>query len=223
MGIKRQNLNISFSCVLVAMLCASCATKEHTYWTKKRGTIIVHHVRRINGQTRDRTERLTSNTLKPAEIHAYDLGRLPDGNGGMHEAHEYYRVVQSETFDLRLPSDGKAHVTRGPKTVFTPPTYSPPPESQRLNDAIAEAQASKEKLDQTRGAVEQQLANDNNLRGEMQGLLEQNQRLQDQVNTALAMGKSAPMASPSPSTARQAGTQAVDPLVQWGQKVSTQP
>ena len=31
----------------------------------------------------------------------YDLGRMPDGNGGMNEAHRYYRVVQSATLELR--------------------------------------------------------------------------------------------------------------------------
>jgi hypothetical protein len=92
-------------------------------------------------------ERLAATTVLPTEIHAYDLGRLPDGNGGMHEAHEYYRVVQTETFDLRLPAEGKMRVSRGPKTVFTPPTYSAPPESQRINDAIAEAKEAKDKLE----------------------------------------------------------------------------
>ena len=146
----------------------------------------------------------------------------------MHEAHEYYRVVQSETFDLRLPAERSVPVSRGPKTVFTPPSYSPPSQSQRINDAVADAMEAKNQLDKAREKIDQQLVNDNSLRGELEALAEQNQRLQDQVNTALAMGKSAPVASPSPaSTAAQAGVQAgaqtTDPLAQWGQKVGTQP
>jgi hypothetical protein len=146
----------------------------------------------------------------------------------MHEAHEYYRVVQTETFDLRLPAKGSVRVSRGPKTVFTPPTYSPPPQSQRINDAVADAMEAKNQLDKARGKIDEQLVNDNNLRGELEALAEQNQRLQDQVNTALAMGKSAPVASPSPTSAAaqpgvQAGSQAADSLAQWGQKVGTQP
>lgn len=223
MQINRPNLSISLLCLTVCV--SSCATNEQTYWEKKKGTIIVHHVRKVNGGTKDRTERLTSNTLRPAEVHEYDLGRLPDGNGGMHEAHRYYRVVQTETFDLRIPAEGTIRVTKGPKTAFTPPTYTPPPQSQRLNDAIAEAKEAKEKLDQARGRLEQQqLANDNNLRGDFDALNEKYQRLQEQVNTAFAMGKSAPVASPSPaSAAMQAGMQAADPLAQWGQKVNDQP
>ena len=227
MKINRQTFAVSL--LSVGLCFSSCATKEQTYWEKeKKGTIIVHHIRKVNGGTRDRTERLTSATIRPAEIHAYDLGRLPDGNGGMHEAHEYYRVVQSETFDLRLPAERSVPVSRGPKTVFTPPSYSPPSQSQRINDAVADAMEAKNQLDKAREKIDQQLVNDNSLRGELEALAEQNQRLQDQVNTALAMGKSAPVASPAPaSTPAQAGVQAgaqtTDPLAQWGQKVGTQP
>jgi hypothetical protein len=149
---------------------------------------------------------------------------MPDGSGGMHEAHEYYRVVQSETFDLRLPGEGNVRVSRGPKTVLTPPTYTPPPKSHRIDDAVADAIAAKNKLDEERGKIDQQILGDNNLRGEIEALAEQNQRLQQQVNAAFGTSGQAPVAaaSPTPATAAgQAGAQAVDPLAQWGQKVST--
>jgi hypothetical protein len=219
---NRQNLSISGAWVL-ALCVASCATNEQTYWEKgKKGIIIVHHVRRTYNGTRDRTERLTSNAIRPAEVHAYDLGRMPDGAGGMHEAHEYYRVVESETFDLRIPGEGSVRVNRGPKTVLMPPTYTPPAKSQRINDAVAEAMDAKNKLDEARGKLEEQLAGDNNLRGELDQLAQQNQRLQDQVNAALGTTGRAPtpVASPSPaSPAAQAGAQIADPLAQWGQKL----
>jgi hypothetical protein len=96
---------------------------------------------------------------------------------------------------LRLPAKGSVRVSRGPKTAFTPPTYSPPPQSQRINDAVADAMEAKNQLDKARGKIDEQLVNDNNLRGELQALAEQNQRLQDQVNTALAMAVVSPEAS----------------------------
>jgi len=225
MEMNRQSLGISSALLLGGLCVSSCANNEQTYWERgKKGTIIVHHVTRTPNGTRDRTERLTSNAIRPAEIHAYDLGRIPDGSGGGHEAHEYYRVVQSETFDLRLPGEGKLQVSTGPKTVLTPPTYTPPPKSQRIDDAVADAIAAKNKLDEERGKIDQQILGDNNLRGEVEALAEQNQRLQQQVNAAFGTNGQAPVASasPTPTTAAgQAGAQAVDPLVQWGQKVST--
>jgi hypothetical protein len=79
--------NLSISILGLALFFCGCSAKEQTYWEKKKGTVIVHHVRRTYNGTRDRTESLTANTVTPAEIHVYDLGRMPDGNGGMHEAH----------------------------------------------------------------------------------------------------------------------------------------
>jgi len=79
-----RHLNLSISLSLAVCLC-SCATKEQTYWEKAgKRIIIVHHVRKVNGGLRDHVERLTSTTVRPAEIHVYDLGRMPDGQGGMH-------------------------------------------------------------------------------------------------------------------------------------------
>src|SRR6266403_3560367 len=113
------------SLVICAIVVSSCAaTHEKTYWEKKGSKVIIHHVRHTPKGTADRTELLTSKPMTPDEIHVYALGRIPDGNGGMSEAHRYYRVVQSESFDLRLPPAGKLKPT-GPKTVYTPPTYSP--------------------------------------------------------------------------------------------------
>src|SRR5260370_32205841 len=165
--------NLSISLLGLAIFFSGCAANEQTYWEKKKGTIIVHHVRREYNGTRDRTESLTENTVAPAEVHVYDLGRLPDGNGGMHEAHHYYRVVQSESFDLRLPAEGSVRLSNGPKTVFTPPNYSPPPRSQRINDALVAAKEAKDKLDEALGKIKQQLTSDKNLRGELQTVIDE--------------------------------------------------
>jgi hypothetical protein len=191
---------------LAVCLC-SCATKEQTYWEKAgKRTIIVHHVRKVNGGLRDHVERLTSTTVRPAEIHVYDLGRMPDGQGGMHEAHEYYRVVQSESFDLRLPPKGKAQVTRGPKTVFTPPNYSPPPKDQRINDAVNEANEARAQLEAARQRMEAELL-------EVQ---EEKRRFQEQLDAAMGTlpqgdGSVVPTATAAP-------TPAVSDLQRWGQQ-----
>ena len=40
-----------------------------------------------------------------------------------------------------------------------PPTYSPPPQSKRINDAVAEAKRqSKDQLDEARRKIEQQIS-----------------------------------------------------------------
>lgn len=208
MRINRQSFITS-----LFVLLAGCATHEQTYWEKgKHGTITVHHVRRTPKGTKDRTEELSANVIEPGLIHTYDLGRLPDGNGGMSEAHRYYRVVTSESFDLRLPPAGKLKPT-GPKTVYTPPTYSPPPRDQRINDAVASANEAKDKLDAARGKVEAQLATDNNLRGELQTQSEQIATLQGQLDAAMSAPK--PSVTPAPSA-----TPSSDPLAQWGRKIT---
>jgi hypothetical protein len=210
------------SIVSLAALCfCGCAAKEQTYWEKgKKGAVIVHHVRRTQKGTSDRTEMLTTKIIEPGQIHVYDLGRMADGNGGMSEAHRYYRVEQSETMDLRLTPASKLRPT-GPKTVFTPPTYSPPPRDQRINDAVSEAHQAKDKLDEARGKIDQKLAEDNNLRGELQTQIDENQRLQDQLNSAM----STPQRSPAPrnnsaqSDASKAGQAVADPLASWGKTI----
>lgn len=207
--VKRISLVV---CVIAASSCA--ATHEKTYWEKKGGKVIIHHVRHTPKGEADRTEMLTSKPMTPDEIHVYDLGRIPDGNGGMHEAHRYFRVVQDEHYDLRLPAADKLKPT-GPKTVFTPPTYQKPPESQRINDAVAEVNQAKDKLDEARGKAEQQLATDNSLRGELQNQIDENQRLHDQLSAAM----STPQKTAPQSDATKAGQTVGDPLAEWGNKV----
>lgn len=213
-----MRINQSFFIILAFCFSGCAATKEAVYWEKKKDVVTVHHVRRTRTGTSDRTEQLTAKTMTPAEVHVYDLGRLPDGKGGMHEAHQYYRVVQSESFDLRLPDKGTISVTKGPKNVFTPPTYSPPPKSQRINDAVASAEQAKEKLDEARGKIESKLADDNNLRGEIQQQNDQIQALQEQINAGLSISKQpAATAGASPSTTTAESSS--DQLKQWGAKI----
>ena len=82
----------------------------------------------------------TNRVRVPGEVHAYAIGRLPNGEGGMDEAHLYYRIEQSAHWDLRLPNNRQAaKLVTGPKEGFYPPTYQPPPDDQRVRDAMAAA------------------------------------------------------------------------------------
>jgi hypothetical protein len=90
----------------------------------------VHHRRRTSNGLVDKIEAISAKgEVIQAEIHVYDVGRLPHGDNGMDEAHRYYRVVQSERPNLMLP---KGAQPTGPKTVSTPPNYTPAPNDQRI-------------------------------------------------------------------------------------------
>jgi len=199
-----------------------CASTPESVTTEHKGKVtIVHHRRRTNNGLVDKIEAINPNGIvTQAEVHVYDIGRLPHGQYGMDEAHRYYRVVQSQRLNLMLPQG--THPT-GPKTVYTPPNYVPPPKDQRIADAIAQAKEAKEKLEAAARQVEDRLKEDNNLRGELQAQIAENQRLQDQINAGFAIPQRSPTPRPTPlSDAEKAAQAAVDPLIQWGQKVDGQ-
>jgi hypothetical protein len=206
---------------LAILSLAGCATGPESVTTEHKGKVtLVHHRRRMSSGLVDKIEAISAKgVVTLAEIHVYDVGRLPRGDNGMDEAHRYYRVVQSERLNLMLPRGAQ---TTGPKTVFAPPNYTPAPKDQRINDAVSEAKKAKEKLEAAAAQVQDRLKEDNNLRGELQAEIDENQRLQDQINA----GFNTPQhEKPAPQTdAQKAAESAIDPLVQWGQKVeSSQP
>jgi hypothetical protein len=206
---------------LAILSLAGCATGPESVTTEHKGKVtLVHHRRRTSSGLVDKIEAISAKgVVTQAEIHVYDVGRLPRGDNGMDEAHRYYRVVQSERLNLMLPRGAQ---TTGPKTVFAPPNYTPAPKDQRINDAVSEAKKAKEKLEAAAAQVQDRLKEDNNLRGELQAEIDENQRLQDQINA----GFNTPQhEKPAPQTdAQKAAESAIDPLVQWGQKVeSSQP
>jgi len=201
---------------------AGCASTPKSVTTEHKGKVtIVHHRRRTNNGLVDKIEAINPNGIvTQAEVHVYDIGRLPHGQYGMDEAHRYYRVVQSQRLNLMLPQG--THPT-GPRTVYTPPNYVPPPKDQRITDAIAQAKEAKEKLEAAARQVEDRLKEDNNLRGELQAQIAENQRLQEQINAGFATPQHSPTPRPAPlSDAEKAAQAAVDPLIQWGQKVDGQ-
>jgi hypothetical protein len=147
----------------------------------------------------------TNQVRVPDEVHAYAIGRLPNGEGGMDEAHLYYRIEQSAHWDLRLPSKKQAAaLTTGPKAVFYPPTYQPPPKDQRVRDAMAAADQARLAAEQAQRNFEsatedihKKLQEDNQLKDEIQELLKQNQQLRERLEGSHA--NSSPTASPSKS------------------------
>ena len=154
--------------------------------------------------------------MSRAEIHVYDVGRYVDSNGNMHEAHQIYRVAQSSRPLLTLPKG--THPT-GPRTVYTPPNYTPMPNDQRINDGITETRKAKEKLEAERKQIEDRLAQDNNLRGELQAQIEENERLRAQIDAGMSARKHSEQSpTPTQTDAEKAAQAAVDPLLQWGEK-----
>jgi hypothetical protein len=197
---------------------AGCASSPQVVSVEKKGSVtLVHHRQHFGNKSIDHLEAINAKgVVSQATVEVYDIGRLPDGNGGMREAGRYYRVGQSSHFDLRLPERNGFKAT-GPKTVFTPPNYSPTPKDQRINDAVAEAKAAKDRLDKASEQIQQRLKDDNVLKGQLQEEVEANQKLQDQLSAAMATPK-----KPEPSDAQKAAESSIDPLAQWGQKVSNQ-
>jgi hypothetical protein len=158
----------------------------------------------------------TNQTRTPDEVHAYAIGRLPNGEGGMDEAHLYYRIEQSAHCDLRLPSSRQAmKLVTGPKEVFYPSTYQPPPNDQRVRDAMAAADQARLAAEQAQRNFEsatddihKKLQEDNQLKDEIQELLKQNQQLREQLQGG--QGHATPSPSPTNSSAPQ------EQLKDWG-------
>jgi hypothetical protein len=196
--------------VLSISVLAGCVTPHEEVTTeKKHGVTVIHHRSHRTNGTVDRIEAIDSRgVVTQAEVHVYDVGRLPDGHGGMHEAHKFYKVIQDSYPNLRLPKK----VTAGPRTVYTSPTYSPPPRDQRINDAVASAKEAKEKLDKATEDVQKRLAEDNNLRGELQIQSDKIQELQDQLNAAM----NTPSHKPQPPTEAQKAADDAVKLSVWG-------
>ncbi len=192
---------------LSALCLCSCANHE-TVTTEHRGkTTVVHHKRKVSNGTVDRIEAIDANGIvTSAEVHVFDIGRLPDGNGGVHEAHRFYQVVSDAHPNLNLPKK----VSSGPRTAFASPNYSPMPTDQRVTDAVAEAQAAKDKLEDARLGIEKRLSEDSNLRGQLQEVEDRNQQLSDQLSAAMSAGTRKPI---QPTEAEKAAN---DQLANWG-------
>jgi hypothetical protein len=203
--------------VCLAGLCylAGCASTPESVSTEHKGKVlIVHHRRHANGRLVDRIEAINSKgVVSQAEIHVYDVGRYVDSSGNIHEAHQMYRVAQSSRPMLMLPKG--THAT-GPRTVYTPPNYASLPQDQRINDAVSEANQAKEKLQAAEKQVQRRLNEDNNLRGELQAQIDENERLKAQIEAGMSAKHDK---EPAQTDAEKAAAAAVDPLVQWGKQV----
>ena len=134
----------------------------------------------------------------------------------MDEAHLYYRIEGSAHWDLRLPNNRQAaKLVTGPREVFYPPTYQPPPNDQRVRDAMAAADQARLAAEQAQRNFEsatddihKKLQEDNQLKDEIQELLKQNQQLREERQGG--QGHATP--SPSPTNSNAPG----EPLKEWG-------
>jgi hypothetical protein len=209
MKIKYHVLSIS----LVTL--ASCATGPDAVSVEKhKGTTIVHHRRHTGNGAVDKIEAISANgAYSQAEIHVYDVGRLVDSSGTLHEAHRIYRLEQSGRPNLILPRGTRP---TGPKTVSAPPNYTPMPKDQRITDAVTEADKAREKLEAATKEVQGRLQQDNVLKGELQEQIDENQRLRDQLNAAMATPKHQPQGQ---SDAEKAAKSSTDALAAWGRQV----
>ena len=209
---KLNHLTLATSLAVLA----GCATGPESVTVEKhKGITVVHHRRHTgNGGAVDRIEAISAGgAYSQAEIHVYDVGRYIDSSGNVHESHQIYRVVQSERPNLMLPL--KTHPS-GPRTVFTPPNYTPLPNDQRITDAVAEGNKAKEKLEAATKEVQSRLQQDNVLRGELQDQIDENQRLRDQLNAGMNTPKHQ---APSQTDAEKAAQSGVDSLAAWGKQV----
>jgi hypothetical protein len=163
----------------------------------------------------ERSVAYTSQVRTPDDVHVYDVGRLPHGQGGMDEAHQYYRIEQSAHWDLRLPS--KKTAASGPRSPFNPPTYQPPPKDQRVQDAVnaadqarLAAEEAKRNFEATTDQVRERLKEDNQLKDALREQLETNRKLREQLE------QTQPKASPTPSQS----TSSTDALRRWGDQLN---
>ena len=205
---KRHILNTS----ILALLLAGCATHEQVTAQQKKGLVVVHH-RSIHGtKAVDRIETVNAKgVLSQAVVEVYDIGRLPDGHGGLTEAHRYYRVTQTPTFDLRLPRKSGTTGT-GPRSVYTPPNYVPPPNDQRVNNAVAQAEKAKEQLQAVQKELQARLDQDNALREQLQNQVNTNEALMQQFQKAFPDSRAPPTSN---SAAAKEAASDVDDLTKW--------
>lgn len=213
---KQSNKMNKLYLLLSPVLLASCATghwQAAQVTTEHHGKVtVVHHRRRVANGSIDHIESINSKGIvTEADVHVFDIGRLPDGNGGVHEAHRYYKIVQDAHPSLQLPRT----VSSGPRTVYSPPNYVPPPADQRINDAVTEAKQSKKELDEAKQKIVKRINEDNNLRGQLETEITENQKLQDQLSAAMNTP------TKKPTEAQQAAEGDVEALAKWGK--SAQP
>jgi hypothetical protein len=97
--------------------------------------------------------------------------------------------------------------------VYTPANYTPPPKDQRIKDAVDEANRAKEKLQAAEKQVQERLNQDNNLRGELQAQVDENERLKAQIEAGMSSKHGD---QPKQSDAQKAAQADLDQLIQWG-------
>jgi hypothetical protein len=83
----RINRDSIISFLALCALFTSCANAQKetiTVEKKKGGVTVVHHRAKTSYGARDRIEAINAKgVVTQAEVKVYDVGRMPDGHGGM--------------------------------------------------------------------------------------------------------------------------------------------
>jgi hypothetical protein len=221
-----RNSTISLlSLLTLSALFSSCASaqKETVTSEKKRGGVtVIHHRSKTSYGARDRIEAINSKgVVSLAEVKVYDVGRLPDGHGGMREAGRYYQIVNSSSFNLALPQKS-GNLASGPKTIFTPPNYTAPPNDQRVEDALADAREAKRKLDEQQAKLAEEIAQFNVKKGELQNQIERTQQIADQLKASFNTETKPKKEGPKTEAEKAAESVSADNLADWGRQVDKQ-
>jgi hypothetical protein len=216
--------NSTISLLALSVLFTGCAAQKETVTSEKKkgGVTVIHHRSKTSYGARDRIEAINAKgVVSLAEVKVYDVGRLPDGHGGMREAGRYYQIVKSPAFDLRLPQKGN-NLASGPKTIFTPPNYTAPPNDQRVDDAVADAREAKRRLDEQQAKLSEEIAQVNVKKGELQNQIDRTQQIADQLRASFNTERKPKKEGPQTEAEKAAEGVGADNLADWGRQVGNQ-
>ena len=148
----------------------------------------------------------------PDEVHVYDVGRMPHGQGGMDEAHQYtgsnnprlgFAPSQQEDGVLRGERPLSSHVSASAKRSTGERDAVNAADQERLR-----AEEAKRNFEAATGEVRQRLQEDNQLKDALREQIETNRKLREQLE------QTNPKASPSPSPS----SSSTDALKKWGEQ-----
>src|SRR5271165_4814257 len=140
--------------------------------------------------------------------------------GNLSRMHKTEETAKESRLNFMYSHLRNRTLASGPKTVFTPPNYSPPPNDQRVDDAVESARQAKAKLDEQQKVLAEQINKDNALRGQLETQITANQLLADQLKAAFDTQKQVKRQDNAPETdAQKAAEGAADGLADWGKQV----
>jgi hypothetical protein len=134
-------------------------------------------------------------TGKPDDYDVYDIGKTVDRRGNVIPAHQSVRYVP------------------GVRGVTMPDNYQPPPASERIDAAVADAEQAKARMDSATQDIQAKLAEVNGARQEIERLTQENQELKAQAERIFGenASRTMPAVGVPVTDAAKAGAAAADP------------